>query len=775
MSMLGNRVRAGRGSPAPDRRRHLLADLARPAARRRAARHLRPLDRRPRPLRGDRHRARPPPCPASSPWSPPPTSTSPPLPPPVPMLNPAMVRPFLATDRVRFVGEPVAVVVAERPEQGVDAAEPVWVDYEPAAGGRRPRAGRCRRRRRSSPTPAPTSPSSSTSGATTTSSTAARSSSATGSSTSGSPPCRSRARSAAAAWVADGRLTCGLLDAERPRRPRRPRRPATGSTPDAGPGRRPRRRRRLRCQDRRSPEELLLPWLARQVGRPVRWTETRIGEHGRAWATGGPRCRTSRSAAARDGTIAGLPAVDPPGRRRLPGARRASCRYLTRSMAPGTYAIPKVECDATSVVTNTTPTVAYRGAGRPEATAAIERAIDLFAAEIGMDPAEVRRRNLIAPVRRARTRRRSAPPTTAATTRKALDARPRGRRLRRPAGRAGAPARGGRRGRARHRRVDLRRGHRRARRPATSTAAVEVARRRRRRRCTPARRRTGRATTPPSSMIASDELGIPMERIRVVHGDTDLVPKGVGHVRVALAAARRRRGAAGRRRGRRAGPQGRRRAARGEPRRRRARHDDGAFHVAGTPAVDRSWAEVAAAADGDGGLAADADFAAASRRSRSAPTWPSSRSTPRPARSGSSGMVAVDDAGRILNPLLADGQRHGGIAQGVGPGAVRGDPLRRRRQPADGEPRRLRHGVGGRAAELRARRDGDADAGQPARRQGHRRVGHDRLDPGGADGGVRRPRPPRRPPRRHPVHPRAGLAGDPVRRGLTRLEPFFGR
>ena len=58
-------------------------------------------------------------------------------------------------------------------------------------------------------------------------------------------------------------------------------------------------------------------------------------------------------------------------------------------------AIPEIQFNAKSIVTNTTPTVAYRGAGRPEATAAIERAMDLFAAEIEMDPAEVRRVNLI--------------------------------------------------------------------------------------------------------------------------------------------------------------------------------------------------------------------------------------------------------------------------------------------------------------------------------------------------------------------------------------------
>ena len=68
---------------------------------------------------------------------------------------------------------------------------------------------------------------------------------------------------------------------------------------------------------------------------------------------------------------------------------------MTRPMSSGVYAIPKIECHTTSVVTNTTPVVAYRGAGRPEATAAVERAMDLFAAEIGMDPVDVRRANLI--------------------------------------------------------------------------------------------------------------------------------------------------------------------------------------------------------------------------------------------------------------------------------------------------------------------------------------------------------------------------------------------
>lgn len=70
---------------------------------------------------------------------------------------------------------------------------------------------------------------------------------------------------------------------------------------------------------------------------------------------------------------------------------------MTRMMAGGVYDIANVQFESNSVVTNTTPTVAYRGAGRPEATAAIERTIDEFARVCGIDPAEVRRRNYIAP------------------------------------------------------------------------------------------------------------------------------------------------------------------------------------------------------------------------------------------------------------------------------------------------------------------------------------------------------------------------------------------
>ena len=78
-----------------------------------------------------RRRARPVPCPACWPWSPPPISTWPTWAPAMPMFNAAMTRPLLARDIVRFVGEPIVAIVTETRAQGPDAAETVFVDYEP--------------------------------------------------------------------------------------------------------------------------------------------------------------------------------------------------------------------------------------------------------------------------------------------------------------------------------------------------------------------------------------------------------------------------------------------------------------------------------------------------------------------------------------------------------------------------------------------------------------------------------------------------------------------
>ncbi|MEY4362487.1 MAG: hypothetical protein RL391_1793, partial [Actinomycetota bacterium] len=142
------------------------------------------------------------------------------------------------------------------------------------------------------------------------------------------------------------------------------------------------------------PEDLLVPWLARRTDRPVRYTETR-SESMNGLGHGRGQIQDLRIGGSRDGHILAyeLSVIQESGAYPRFGA---FLPFMTGAMLTGTYDIPNAAMRARGVVTNTVPTVAYRGAGRPEAAAAIERAVDLFAREIGMDPVEVRRKNLIA-------------------------------------------------------------------------------------------------------------------------------------------------------------------------------------------------------------------------------------------------------------------------------------------------------------------------------------------------------------------------------------------
>ncbi len=141
------------------------------------------------------------------------------------------------------------------------------------------------------------------------------------------------------------------------------------------------------------PEQAICGAVALDLGHPVRWHETRSENmiamtHGRAQTT------DVRVGATRDGVVTGISFHVTQDA----GAYPQFGAYLpvfTHRMATGPYAIPKVEFRWRSVVTNTTPVHAYRGAGRPEATMALERAMDQVALELGMDPAEIRRRNFI--------------------------------------------------------------------------------------------------------------------------------------------------------------------------------------------------------------------------------------------------------------------------------------------------------------------------------------------------------------------------------------------
>ncbi len=140
------------------------------------------------------------------------------------------------------------------------------------------------------------------------------------------------------------------------------------------------------------PEYLATARAAQILGRSVRWSELRSESmlgltHGRA------QVQHVRIGARRDGVITGLQVEIVADMGAYPIG--AYLPVTTQEMLSGVYAIPRISCRGRSVVTNATPVAPYRGAGRPEATALIERAIDLLAAELALDPVDVRRRNLI--------------------------------------------------------------------------------------------------------------------------------------------------------------------------------------------------------------------------------------------------------------------------------------------------------------------------------------------------------------------------------------------
>src|SRR5580692_8999756 len=140
-------------------------------------------------------------------------------------------------------------------------------------------------------------------------------------------------------------------------------------------------------------DAIVVAWAARKIGRALRWAETR-SENLVGMTQGRAQLQHVKIGGNRDGRILAyrIDVIQDSGAYGRIGTLLPS---LTCLMAPGVYDIPEVQTGFRLTFTNATPISAYRGAGRPEAAAAIERAVDLFAAEIGMDPAEVRRRNFI--------------------------------------------------------------------------------------------------------------------------------------------------------------------------------------------------------------------------------------------------------------------------------------------------------------------------------------------------------------------------------------------
>jgi carbon-monoxide dehydrogenase large subunit len=145
-------------------------------------------------------------------------------------------------------------------------------------------------------------------------------------------------------------------------------------------------------------EEILVPWLARRLERPLKWISTRVEDlltthHGRGSVSRG------ELALGADGAILGLRAriacpLGPHVGYTAAGTPRNHVRCL-----PGPYAIADVDIEAKGAFTTTPPVGPYRGAGRPEAAFLIERLVDEAARQLGMDPADLRRRNLVPPER----------------------------------------------------------------------------------------------------------------------------------------------------------------------------------------------------------------------------------------------------------------------------------------------------------------------------------------------------------------------------------------
>lgn len=411
-------------------------------------------------------------------------------------------------------------------------------------------------------------------------------------------------------------------------------------------------------------EEAMVPFLAKQLGRPVKWVATR-GEDYLTTSHGRDQINIIRLAADSSGRIHGadLKVIANCGAyysRVMP-----AIPTLTAMMMTGVYDIPNARCEAIGVMTNKGINEPYRGAGRPEAAYLIERAMDVLADELAMNPVDVRKRNFIAPDKFPYKTPMGANYDSGdyATNIDALLAAVDYPALR--AEQAQRRAAGGKLlgiGLATY--VEI------CGFDPSESAIVTVDEQ--------AKVTVVSGTSPHGqghktawTQIAADVLQIPPEDITVVLNDTALVPKGFGTY-------------------------GSRSAAMGgsavwknsETVRERAKQvaahlleaavadvtlENGRFHVVGTPAVSVGWQEVAAAAytdttpaDVPTELSSGEDFASADQNYPFGAHLAVVEIDPATGAVSIVRYVTMDDCGRVINPLLVEGQVHGGIAQGVG-------------------------------------------------------------------------------------------------------------
>ena len=400
------------------------------------------------------------------------------------------------------------------------------------------------------------------------------------------------------------------------------------------------------------PEQSIVSALAQRLQRPVDWFEYR-SENLTAMTHGRAQLHEVALGAMCDGSLVGLE-VDILGDAGAYPGQGPGITGFTAQMAPGPYAIPKVFVRARSAATNTTVVSAYRGAGRPEATSLIERAMDMLAGELDIDPAELRRRNLIAG---------EFPYATATGVTYDSGDYARALEVALSAARYEELRREQQSRRARGDRVQLGIGissyvemtgqlvpveHGAARLEPDGTVTIHAG-----------TTSTGQGHETAFAQVAAAALDLAIDRIHVVASDTGVVVSGDGSyasrslqlggsaVRAACVSLVEK--------------------AKEEA----ARHfeadvadidaRDGGFGVRGVPSSVVTWAELAALTT----LAAEEDFY------QFDPTYPFGCHVAVAEVDIETGEakvirhIAVDDCGTVLNPLLVAGQIHGGIAQGM--------------------------------------------------------------------------------------------------------------
>ncbi len=416
----------------------------------------------------------------------------------------------------------------------------------------------------------------------------------------------------------------------------------------------------------RSVEEHILPALAQRVGRPIRWTDTRSeflasGTQGRAERYDMTLHGTP------DGMIRGIGVNLVKDLGAYPGVGTYLANGYTIPMACGTYDIGWVDFSVTCIVTNRITVGAFRGAGRAPYLAALERIIDIYANDIGMDPSDVRRRNLIQPD--------TMPVTTiAGATYDEADYPADLERVLAEAGyndlraeqverRASGAAKqigigmasychktAGGGGEEAHVRVN-----------PDATAVV-----------TTGTTSQGHSHATAWAQIASDVLGIDPANISVVEGNTDAIASGIGAVgsRSLQTAGLAIHNAS---------------TTIAENAKQLAAQlleanasdvvldtDTGSFHVVGTPAISVGWVDVAAEmtaspADTEGDELSCGEY----YNNEGRDTYPSGAAVAVVEVDIETGhvrltrFVSVDDAGIRVNPMIVDGQLHGGIANGL--------------------------------------------------------------------------------------------------------------